>query len=106
MNHIASPAAGAKSRLAAFAFLAASAAFTGQAQAISPGSAEAPVSQSLVTKVHGCHRSCEFGYIPRWGISRWHRHAGARCLPVRCAPRAAQPNRCWVDGRGVRHCRW
>lgn len=57
--------------------------------------------ESMVVKTHGCHRSCE------WGPGRyWHRHIGAFCRPVRCVPRAAYPNRCWVDARGIRHCRW
>lgn len=58
-------------------------------------------TDSFVVKVHGCHRSCE------WGPSlRWHRHVGPACRPVGCWPRAAHPNRCWVDWRGIRHCRW
>jgi hypothetical protein len=56
---------------------------------------------SLVIKVHGCHRSCEWGpYL------RWHRHVGPGCRPVGCWPRAVYPHRCWIDGRGIRHCRW
>ncbi len=58
-------------------------------------------TDSLVTKVHGCHRSCEWG-----PVMRWHRHIGPACRPVGCWPRAAYPNRCWVDWRGIRHCRW
>jgi hypothetical protein len=54
---------------------------------------------SLVHKVHGCHRSCELG------PAGWHRH-GAYCRRVACVPRAAHPNRCFVDRWGVRHCRW
>lgn len=62
------------------------------------GAGDAP---GLVVKVHGCHRSCE------WGRAlRWHRHVGPVCRPVGCWPRAVHPNRCWVDGRGFRHCRW
>lgn len=58
-------------------------------------------ASSLVTKVHGCHRSCE------WGPAlRWHRHVGFACAPVGCLPRAIHPHRCWVDGRGIRRCRW
>ncbi|MDC7786809.1 hypothetical protein PQJ75_19865 [Rhodoplanes sp. TEM] len=53
-----------------------------------------------VVRVHGCHRSCE------WGPGRgWHRH-GALCTPIACAPRAVYPGRCWVDRFGVRRCRW
>jgi len=55
----------------------------------------------LIQKVAGCHRSCEWG-----PVLRWHRHVGAACAPVGCVPIAPQPNRCWVDGWGVRHCRW
>ena len=62
------------------------------------GIADAP---NLVTKVHGCHLSCEWG-----PVLRWHRHVGPACRPIACWPRAAHPNRCWVDGRGYRHCRW
>ncbi len=87
--------------LAAIASLGASTAF-----AMSPTAMQTPKPDNLVQKVHGCHRSCEFGYIPRWGVSRWHRYGGPGCYPVRCVPRAAHPNRCWVDGWGVRHCRW
>ena len=57
--------------------------------------------ESLVTKTHGCHRSCEWG-----PVLRWHRHVGPACVPVGCLPRAAYPGRCWVDGWGVRRCRW
>jgi hypothetical protein len=62
------------------------------------GARDAP---GLVVKVHGCHRSCEWG-----PVLTWHRHVGPACHPVGCVPRAAYPNRCWVDWRGVRHCRW
>jgi hypothetical protein len=58
-------------------------------------------TDSFVVKVHGCHRSCEWG-----PVLRWHRHIGPACRPVGCWPRAARPNRCWVDWRGIRHCRW
>jgi hypothetical protein len=58
-------------------------------------------ASNLVIKVHGCHRSCE------WGPAlRWHRHVGPACRPVGCWPRAVHPHRCWVDWRGIRHCRW
>jgi hypothetical protein len=57
-------------------------------------------SDSLVQKVHGCHRSCELG------PAGWHRHAGPLCARVACIPRAAHPHRCFVDRWGVRHCRW
>jgi hypothetical protein len=55
----------------------------------------------VVVKVHGCHLSCEWG-----PVLRWHRHVGPGCRPIACWPRAAHPNRCWVDWRGFRHCRW
>jgi hypothetical protein len=80
-------------------------ALAGGATAVSagPGGAlqGAVKPDSLVTKTHGCHRSCERG-----PVLRWHRHVGPRCAPVACYPRAPHPNRCWVDGWGVRHCRW
>jgi len=58
-------------------------------------------ADSLIVRVHGCHRSCEWG-----PVLRWHRHVGPSCRPVGCWPRAAHPGRCWVDWAGVRHCRW
>ena len=58
-------------------------------------------TDSAIIKAHGCHRSCEWG-----PVLRWHRHVGPACAPVACWPRAANPNRCWVDWRGIRHCRW
>lgn len=68
--------------------------------ALSPA-AGIDAGDNLVQKTGGCHRSCE------WGPARgWHRHVGARCVPVHCAPRAANPNRCFVDRYGHRHCRW
>jgi hypothetical protein len=77
------------------------------ANAVSPGIAPSAEPETLVQKAFGCHRSCERGPVPRWdGIVRWHRHVGRGCAPVACYPRAAYPNRCWVDGFGVRHCRW
>jgi hypothetical protein len=57
-------------------------------------------AESLVLKVHGCHRSCELG------PAGWHRHVGPYCARVACAPRAAQPFRCFVDRWGVRRCHW
>jgi hypothetical protein len=62
---------------------------------------EARAEEGLVHKVHGCHRSCEWG-----PVFRWHRHVGAACAVVACVPLAPQPNRCWVDAWGVRHCSW
>jgi hypothetical protein len=55
---------------------------------------------TLVEKVWGCHRSCEAG------PGGWHRHVGPYCVRVACYPRAWNPNRCFVDRWGVRHCRW
>jgi len=72
---------------------------------LGPSPADAPnvsrADDGLIQKVHGCHRSCEWG-----PVFRWHRHAGAACRPVACAPLAPQPNRCWIDAWGARHCRW
>jgi hypothetical protein len=62
---------------------------------------EGQAEDGLVQKLHGCHRSCE-----RSAVLGWHRHVGLACVPVACAPRAPYPNRCWVDWRGVRYCRW
>ena len=56
--------------------------------------------ESMVIKVHGCHRSCEDG------PAGWHRHVGPSCTRVACTPKAWFPNRCFVDRWGVRHCRW
>lgn len=60
----------------------------------------APAADSAVIKVHGCHRSCEWG-----PVLRWHRH-GAYCRAIACVPRAVFPGRCFVDRYGVRRCRW
>lgn len=81
--------------LAASVLLGASA-----AQAFPAGPGALAVPPDAVVRVHGCHRSCEFG--PALG---WHRH-GALCRPIACAPRAVHPARCWVDRWGVRRCRW
>jgi len=62
---------------------------------------DAGATDSLVHKAHGCHRSCEWG-----PVLRWHRHVGPGCSPIACWPRAVHPHRCWVDGWGVRRCRW
>ena len=55
----------------------------------------------MVEKAAGCHRSCEWG-----PVLGWHRHVGGYCRPIACVPRAAEPNRCWVDRWGERRCRW
>lgn len=52
---------------------------------------------SAIIKVHGGHRSCE------WGPYGWHRHAGGR---IACSPKARHPFRCWVGRYGMRHCWW
>jgi hypothetical protein len=65
------------------------------------GPADGIAAESQVVKVHGCHRSCEWG-----PVLRWHRHIGPACRPVACWPRAVNPRRCWVDAAGYRHCRW
>jgi hypothetical protein len=37
-----------------------------------------------VERVHGTHRVCVRGWVPRWGVARRHRHVGVARLPVRC----------------------
>jgi hypothetical protein len=65
------------------------------------GMQRAAAEGDLVEKVHGGHRSCE------WGVNLgWHRHVGIAARPVWCRPLAPQPFRCWVDYWGVRHCNW
>jgi hypothetical protein len=45
---------------------------------------QATATLSSVEQMHGCHRSCRLGRVPRWGgIVRLHRHVGS-CRPVRC----------------------
>jgi hypothetical protein len=34
--------------------------------------------------VHGTHRACVRGWVPRWAVVRWHRHVGVTNLPIRC----------------------
>src|SRR5690606_21944446 len=70
------------------------------AQALPASPVPPASSDGVVEKVHGCHRSCEWG-----PVLRWHRH-GRFCRPIVCVPRAPWPNRCWVDWLGRRHCRW
>jgi len=66
-----------------------------------PGSAAPPAApETLIQKAHACHRSCEWG-----PVLGWHRHVGG-CHPVACLPRAASPNRCFVNRYGQRICRW
>jgi len=33
--------------------------------------------------VHGCNRGWQLAYVPRWGVTAWHRHVGPRCRPIR-----------------------
>ncbi|RAI40964.1 hypothetical protein [Rhodoplanes roseus] len=70
----------------------------GAAQAFPAGAVPVGPDDDFV-RVHGCHRSCEFG--PARG---WHRH-GALCTPIACVPMAVAPGRCFVDRWGVRRCR-
>lgn len=65
------------------------------------GSMDVAAPEGMVHKTAGCHRSCEWG-----PVLGWHRHVGASCRPIACAPRAAEPDRCWIDRWGVRRCRW
>jgi hypothetical protein len=38
-----------------------------------------------IQNVHGTHRGCVLGRVPRWdGVVRWHRHVGPAHVPVRC----------------------
>jgi hypothetical protein len=37
-------------------------------------------TEALIEKVHGCHRSCQWGPGRGW----WHRHVGPLCRPVAC----------------------
>lgn len=90
----------ARFSLAGLALVAATLASPASAAPTS-GFGSAASGENLVVKVHGCHRSCEWG-----SVRGWHRHVGVLCRPVRCVPRAAFPHRCWVDYRGVRRCRW
>jgi hypothetical protein len=99
-------ARGRASRLATLGILGVLSLVASPAFAVSPAMTDGTAPESHIQKVHYCHRSCEYGYIPRWGVSRWHRHIGPACLPERCVPRAPNPERCWVDAAGVRHCRW
>jgi hypothetical protein len=45
---------------------------------------KASAATSSVELTHGCHRACVVGRVPRWAAIRFHRHAGPRCLPLRC----------------------
>src|SRR5690606_27708449 len=70
------------------------------AQALPANPVQPADSGAAILKIHGCHRSCEWG-----AVRGWHRH-GLYCRPIACRPLAPRPNRCWVDWRGVRHCWW
>jgi hypothetical protein len=38
-----------------------------------------------IEHVHGTHRTCRLGRVPRWGGAvRLHRHVGSAHAPVRC----------------------
>ncbi len=45
---------------------------------------KANATLSLVELVHGTHRACVRGWVPRWQAVRWHRHVGVAHVPVRC----------------------
>jgi hypothetical protein len=45
---------------------------------------EANATLGLVEQVHGTHRSCRRGWVPRWHVVRWHRHVGVSRTAVRC----------------------
>ena len=45
---------------------------------------EATATLNLVEPAHGTHRACVRGWVPRWGVVRWHRHVGVAHRPVRC----------------------
>jgi hypothetical protein len=45
---------------------------------------EATATLKLVEPAHGTHRRCVRGWVPRWGVVRWHRHVGVARVPVRC----------------------
>jgi len=45
---------------------------------------EAKATLNWVEQVHGTHRRCVLGRVPRWGVVRWHRHVGLANVPVRC----------------------
>jgi hypothetical protein len=44
----------------------------------------AHATMTLIEEVHGAHRVCAHGWVPRWGVVRWHRHVGVAHVPVRC----------------------
>ena len=45
----------------------------------------------VVEKVHGCHRFCTWGYVPKWDIGARHRHVGPFCQPRPCGRRFTNP---------------
>jgi hypothetical protein len=45
---------------------------------------EANATQNVIERVHGTHRACVRGWVPRWAVVRWHRHVGVTNLPIRC----------------------
>jgi hypothetical protein len=56
-----------------------------------PAIAKSTLSESLVTPVHGCHRHCTWGFVPRWGTTAYHRHRGPHCRPRPCGRRYYGP---------------
>jgi hypothetical protein len=45
---------------------------------------KATATLTVVEQTHGTHRSCQRGWVPRWGVTRWHRHVGRFNVPVHC----------------------
>ena len=45
---------------------------------------EANATLNIIEQVHGTHRACVRGWVPRWAVVRWHRHVGVTNLPIRC----------------------
>jgi hypothetical protein len=78
LNHLA--AFGAAIALALVANVSAAAPLSHGADAI----IKANAASSLVVQVHGTHRSCRRGWVPRWHVVRWHRHVGVSRVAVRC----------------------
>jgi hypothetical protein len=49
----------------------------------SPGAGHGNGSGTPIEKIHGCHRSCEWGP----GLGWWHRHTGYACRAIACDSR-------------------
>jgi hypothetical protein len=45
---------------------------------------KAAATLTMVEQTHGTHRACLRGWVPRWEVTRWHRHIGRFNVPVRC----------------------